>query len=137
MVDCEGGCRSFAFVVLFNAEDDVGAVSVVDLGGLAWTVRAAGLTVSISASTSSSVDCIDCTGLDFLADASFSATILWETNLASGVEGPLVVLRRCSGDLTLTAVWRTAVELAKGDDIAGRVLILVGDILISTLLVES
>jgi hypothetical protein len=35
MSKCDGPGRSFAFVVLFKAEDDVGAVRVVDLGALA------------------------------------------------------------------------------------------------------
>lgn len=112
-------------------------MSVVDRGGLDCTVRATGLTAIALASSSFSVVPTDCIGFGFLADASFSATILWETNLASGVEGPFIVLRRCNGDLTLAAVWRTAVGLAKGEDIAGRVFILVGDILNSTPLVES
>lgn len=101
-------------------------------------IRETGLTVSTPTSPCCvSLRSVDCTGFNFLADANFSATILCETNLASGVDGPFVVLRRCRGDLARAAMWRMAVELAKGEDIAGRVLIFVGDILISTLLVES
>lgn len=33
--ECDGTGRSFVFAVLFKAEDDVGAVRVVDLGALA------------------------------------------------------------------------------------------------------
>lgn len=127
---CEDIIRSFAFVVLLSADDEVGAVSVVDLGALGGAFCAVGCGTPIEAVPSLSEGGV---GLAFLAEANFSATILWETNLANGVDGPFVFLRRCNGDLTRAAAWRTVVELARGDDIAGRVLILVGDSLLVAL----
>ena len=127
---CEDTIRSLAFVVLFSADEEVGAVRVVDLGTLGGNFWAIGRGSSCEEAVPLSDDGV---GLVFLADASFSATILCETNLASGVEGPFVFLRRCNGDLTRAAAWRVVAELARGDDIAGRVLILVGDNLLVSL----
>jgi hypothetical protein len=120
--------------VLLNADEDVGAVSVVDLGALDGTVCAMGWPILCEALFCEGPSLSDGgVGLAFLADANFSATILCETNLARGVDGPFVFLRRCNGDLTRAAAWRAAVELASGDDIAGRLVILLGDTLVSAL----
>jgi hypothetical protein len=93
-----------ALVVLRNADDDVGAVSVVDLGALAVMILETGrAVVELAISSCVFCDAVPCDAFDFLADASFSATILCDTNLASGVDGPFVVLRRCIGDLDFEA----------------------------------